>query len=190
MASNPRNIGIDDTVLDTWFERDRAYVILYEKDGEGGFGELIAEWWDDDVMEAVEDGFLKPRDYHGSAFEYAEQAGLLDPANRVKKEKVRTGWVIVHSELGALVTWRGGQMVWSSSASEADLKRGATAFGDEESAREWFDDQDEGFQEALDYHEFELDVAFEGNSFPSRVSLAAIEKAGAIPSAAESTLQP
>jgi len=73
-------MNLEDTVVDTWFERDRAYVILYEKDG-SGFGKPIAEWWDEAVSEAVEDGFLDPKDYHGSAFEYAREHGLLPAAN-------------------------------------------------------------------------------------------------------------
>lgn len=58
------------TRVDTWFERDRAHVNLETMDGR-----TIVEWWDDAVAEAVEDGFLNPRDYHGSAVEYANYIG-------------------------------------------------------------------------------------------------------------------
>jgi hypothetical protein len=58
-----------DTHIETWFERDRAHVALYESHSQS----LIAEWWDEDVAQAVEDGFLNPRDYHRSAYEYARQ---------------------------------------------------------------------------------------------------------------------
>jgi hypothetical protein len=58
-----------DTHIETWFERDRAHVALYESKSQS----LIAEWWDGEVTEAVEDGFLNPRDYHGSAYSYARQ---------------------------------------------------------------------------------------------------------------------
>ena len=37
----------------------------------------IVEWWDEDLSEAVEDGSCNPRDYHSSAYEYAEVCGLL-----------------------------------------------------------------------------------------------------------------
>lgn len=58
--------------VDTWFERDRANVTVYKNDKE------IAEWWDDDVRELVEDGFLNPRDWEGSAIEYCKHLGLLE----------------------------------------------------------------------------------------------------------------
>lgn len=178
MSANPLNIGVDDTTVDTWFERDRAYVILYEKAADGGFGDAIAEWWDDAVRQAVEDGFLDPRDYRASAFEYAESHGLLDPANRTKGEPAPSAWVIAHDNNGVLMTWRGGEMVWSATAAEADLERGATAFSDEATAREWFDDESEAFQEALSFHEAAPDVTVEGRSTPSRVSLKAMGEAG------------
>lgn len=65
------------TEVDTWFERDRAYVILWEVDDDGDRVREIMEWWDEAVGEAVEDGFLNPRDWHGSARAYAEHLGLL-----------------------------------------------------------------------------------------------------------------
>jgi len=57
----------------TWFERDRAHVELRNEDTD----ETIAEWWDEAVHEAVEDGYLNPRDWHGSAVAYAKLIGLL-----------------------------------------------------------------------------------------------------------------
>ena len=58
------------TKLDTWFERDRAHVSLETLNGK-----TIIEWWDEAVEEAVQDGFLNPKDYHGSAVEYANYIG-------------------------------------------------------------------------------------------------------------------
>ena len=55
--------------IDTWFERDRAMVALYDGDQE------IATWWDDDVLGL--DGFLDPKDWLKSAIEYARHLGLL-----------------------------------------------------------------------------------------------------------------
>jgi hypothetical protein len=56
----------DDTHVETWFERDRAHVALYDDRAET----ILIEWWDDDVRAAIEDGFLQPRDYHTSAYAY------------------------------------------------------------------------------------------------------------------------
>lgn len=59
--------------LYTWFERDRSHVELRDDDTD----RTIIEWWDDAVTDAVEDGFLDPRDWEGSAIEYAEYLGLI-----------------------------------------------------------------------------------------------------------------
>ena len=72
MATKHATYRKSDTTLETWFERDRAYVGLEAPDGH-----TICEWWDEAVSEAVEDGFLDPRDYHGSAYSYAAGAGLV-----------------------------------------------------------------------------------------------------------------
>jgi len=66
--------SIDDTKIQTWFERDRQHVALVDAETEQN---TIIEWWDEAVTEAVEDGFLDPRDYHGSAYDYAKSNGLL-----------------------------------------------------------------------------------------------------------------
>lgn len=61
-----------DTHISTWFERDRAYVGLLDSDDNA-----IVEWWDAEVSEAIEDGFLTRRNLHASAFEYAKDLELL-----------------------------------------------------------------------------------------------------------------
>ncbi len=66
-------MNITDTELRTWFERDRAHVCLINK----VTGKTIIEWWDEDVENAFEDGFLRRLDLHASAFEQAEIAGLI-----------------------------------------------------------------------------------------------------------------
>jgi len=72
------------TRIDTWFERDRAYVGL-----ETLKGETIVEWWDEAVHAAIEDGFLDPRDYHGTAIEYANSLGLdVQKAGRSARRRV------------------------------------------------------------------------------------------------------
>jgi len=68
-----QQLDIDDTKIETWFERDRGMVALLNKNTE----EDIVEWWDEDLQQAVEDGFLNPKDYHRSAFEYAKEMRLL-----------------------------------------------------------------------------------------------------------------
>jgi hypothetical protein len=65
----------DEYRVDTWFERDRAQVTLYKGDTE------IASWSDEEVGELVEDGYLNPNDWLGSAIEYAQMHGLLKEAS-------------------------------------------------------------------------------------------------------------
>jgi hypothetical protein len=59
------------TSVSTWFERDRAMVCLSDTNET-----TILIAWDSGVAELVEDGFLDPRDWHGSAVEYANHLGL------------------------------------------------------------------------------------------------------------------
>jgi hypothetical protein len=56
----------------TWFERDRQHVELRKDE------KTILEFWDEAVSEAVEDGFLNPRDWEGSIIEYATYLGLIE----------------------------------------------------------------------------------------------------------------
>lgn len=71
MAKRP--IDFEDTKVATWFERDRAHVDLQDNESE----ETIHEWWDDDVYEAMDDGFLDSKDLHQSAYDYAQSIGTL-----------------------------------------------------------------------------------------------------------------
>lgn len=88
MIDDPNNISLDDTIINTRFERDRAHVALWMKDEDGGQGqELLVEWWDEAVREAVEDGFLNPRDWHGSAYEYAKESGMLPGAGQASSPR-------------------------------------------------------------------------------------------------------
>lgn len=67
--------------VNTWFERDRANVMLTEADT----GREIFSLWDDDVEQAIQDGFLRPprvfrprdSDWLESAIEYAKSQGLI-----------------------------------------------------------------------------------------------------------------
>lgn len=63
-----------------WFERDRQNVRL-----ETPLGRVVFDLWDDDVSEAIQDGFLKPprvprpssEDWQPCAVAYAREVGLI-----------------------------------------------------------------------------------------------------------------
>lgn len=65
---------MEDTEIHTWFERDRACVELRSKLDDS----TIIEWRDDEVREALEDGFLDSRNYHQSAFETAIDLKIIE----------------------------------------------------------------------------------------------------------------
>ncbi|MGB7082627.1 MAG: hypothetical protein WBD54_13420 [Candidatus Acidiferrales bacterium] len=71
--SNSTVIPIEQTELETWFERNRAHVELRSAQTHAP----ILSFWDEDIAELVEDGFLNPRDWHGSLYEYAAYLGVL-----------------------------------------------------------------------------------------------------------------
>lgn len=187
MSDNPLNITIEDTILAEWHERDRHHVALHMKVGDAEYGDIIVQWWDEAYVQAIEDGFVVPRRLHASVFEYASDVGLLNPENRIVRDPVPTGWVIVHEDDGALMTWRnGGQMVWSSDASADDIERGAVVFGDEAAAEDFFREDVDGeeladneeFLSKLAFHELELDVTPEGHTKPRRASAAKLSEIG------------
>ena len=62
------------TRIDTWFERDRQYVGLIDHDTD----QAILEFWDEDVTQAIEDGFINVNRLHLSMRDYAIELGLLD----------------------------------------------------------------------------------------------------------------
>lgn len=66
-------IDPSDTEIETWFERDRAHVELFVTETE----KSIVDWWDEEVEQAVQDGFLDPKDWHGSAIKYAQEMDLM-----------------------------------------------------------------------------------------------------------------
>lgn len=77
-----------DVEVNTWFERDRANVRV-DVDGN-----TVADWWDDDVHELVQDGFLNPKDYEGSAIEYLKHLGVLSESKLEGpfKKKTKQGY--------------------------------------------------------------------------------------------------
>lgn len=61
---------VANTTCNVWQERDRLQVELYDL-GNPAHDQLpIFEAWDDEARELVEDGFLDPNDWHGSAVWY------------------------------------------------------------------------------------------------------------------------
>ena len=68
-----RSYKLEDLELHTWFERDRALVELRDKKTD----ETVFEVWDDDCRGLIEDGFLDPRDFKQSAFDYAQSLELI-----------------------------------------------------------------------------------------------------------------
>ena len=75
------NWTTNNTECRTWFERDRAHVSLLvseEIDSPYAGYELLS-FWDGEVAEMVEAGFLTPRDWHGSAVEFANQMNVSYP---------------------------------------------------------------------------------------------------------------
>ena len=123
------------TEISIWSERDRMHVCLSREDGS-----TIVEWWDGAVGEAVTDGFLSPRDWHGTAFAYASENGLLKPgADPVTIRPAAMGWVAENPGMGVYCGWRkGGIPLWSSEADAAEVARGAYVFDSEQDARDLF----------------------------------------------------
>jgi hypothetical protein len=78
MQATPNStvIPIEQIELETWFERDRANVELRNTRTDT----TILSFWDEEVSALVEDGFLNPRDWHASLYEYAQYLGVLPTA--------------------------------------------------------------------------------------------------------------
>lgn len=68
-----KTFSLKDTELKTWFERDRAHVDLQDRET----GRTLIEFWDEDVEQLLEDGFLDRRDLHGSLYRYAIHLGVI-----------------------------------------------------------------------------------------------------------------
>ena len=72
---------IENFDLYTWFERDRAHVELRNKETD----ETLIEFWDNEVGEMVEDGFLDPGDWKESLWDYAKYLGIITETNKKGK---------------------------------------------------------------------------------------------------------
>jgi len=57
----------------TWFERDRAHLELRNEDTD----KTILEFWDEEVRDIIEDGFIDPKDFDGSMIAYAQYLNLI-----------------------------------------------------------------------------------------------------------------
>ena len=68
-----KTFALEDTALKTWFERDRAHVDLQDRET----GQTLIEFWDEDVEQLLEDGFLNRRALHSSLYEYAVHLGAI-----------------------------------------------------------------------------------------------------------------
>jgi len=65
--------------LNTWFERDRAHIEIFPTDNLGErCGDTILEFWDKEVREIIEDGFVDPKDTLNSMIDYGEYLGLIE----------------------------------------------------------------------------------------------------------------
>lgn len=90
----------DDFKIETWFERDRAHVALINTKTD----ETVIEWRDDEVAEAVEDGFLNPKNWKKSALEYAKSLNLIWGENRpMKKNPMKSQWKRVSAKIRKLI---------------------------------------------------------------------------------------
>lgn len=80
---NPVHFRNDPLVLRKWFERDRAWVALVNDNT----NEVVVEFWDDELREAVEDGILDPKNYHKSLMKYAQEHKLIWDEDRPESRK-------------------------------------------------------------------------------------------------------
>ncbi len=82
---SPDTATLRTTKVTTWFERDRAFVALVTKDEQT----TLVEWWDEDVGQAVEDGFLKMNDLHRTALEYWKTHVYCAPSPTRSPDKLK-----------------------------------------------------------------------------------------------------
>lgn len=84
VSYDPETTFFDPLRVETWFERDRSHIALYD-----ALDELIYELWDEEVEEAFEGGFLdrRPAYLDESMITLAEERGFLT-ATRIPDEEV------------------------------------------------------------------------------------------------------
>ena len=64
-----KKIRFEDTELYTWDERDRSHIELRDKKTQ----KTLVEWWDEEVNEVYQDGFLDPQNLHESVYDYYKE---------------------------------------------------------------------------------------------------------------------
>lgn len=96
--------------IETWEERDRANLGVYDANNQ-----LVIEWWDEALEEAITDGFLDPDDFERSAIEYAMASGLIGKSNPRKPLYYfqKKGWTIINTAgLHAEIESPKGGTIW------------------------------------------------------------------------------
>lgn len=76
-SNEARKVSFDETELHVWFERDRQHIDLRYKDLDE---ESILEFWDDEVTQAYEDGFLQSHinsQLHKEMYDLAIERGFI-----------------------------------------------------------------------------------------------------------------
>lgn len=100
--SNPIRLPpFEKTTINTWFERDRSYVGLEDLKGN-----TIVEFWDDEVADMIESGYLNPKNLHKSCYEYAKDTLFIKPIkkNLTKKNPSATYKIKLVDAKGKLYT--------------------------------------------------------------------------------------
>ncbi len=73
MKTKPKQHSLATTSFSIWEERDRLHIHLMHADTY----ETIAEWWDDDARQMIEDGFFKRQpNLHRSVVDYCNEMGI------------------------------------------------------------------------------------------------------------------
>ncbi len=72
-------------VLDTWQERDRFHISLRNETDDTD----VLDFWDEEAHQVIEDGFISPKNWIGSALKYAERLGRLPKTASVKRVTIK-----------------------------------------------------------------------------------------------------
>jgi len=65
VMTRKKKIRFEDTELYTWDERDRSHIELRDKKTQ----KTLVEWWDEEVNDVYQDGFLDPQNLHESVYD-------------------------------------------------------------------------------------------------------------------------
>lgn len=76
-------------ILDNWKDEETEIFVDLSPGHEvvrltlGDDAYTVCEWKGDEVQEALEEGVLRPGDWHNSAYEYAIRKDRWDPENKI-----------------------------------------------------------------------------------------------------------